>query len=410
MTRTVIVSHSHPALHYGGGEIAAYRQFQFLRSLGEDAWFVGSSLGPDASARFFGDGQRMISLSDRDFCIRGVGMDSFSMEHSSIENEDWTLEFLAALEGDVYHFHHFWNIGAGTIRRLRALRPAARMVCTLHEMTAICANHGQMLRTSGELCYAASDFDCAVCMNRPPVDLALRRARMTEMLNLFDTLVSPSTFLADRFTAWGIAPGRIAVIENGMNLPDPVPGATPEALLKRSRRFAFFGQATPTKGLNVLVRAAELIEARTDPLSAPITLDVHGVTAEAFAALWPKLKPPEWVQFRGRYRPQECVSIMQRYGWVIMPSIWWENSPLVIQEARAAKTPMIASDIGGMAEKTEGWGLTFPVADPAALAATILSVHDQPELLARHIARIQPPLDMRGFADALQKISAERSD
>jgi glycosyltransferase involved in cell wall biosynthesis len=409
MTRIVIVSHSHPALHYGGGEIAAYRQFQYLLSQGEDAWFVGSSLGPDASERFFGADQRILSVSERDFCIRGMGMDSFSMEHPRIENEDWTLEFLSALDGDVYHFHHFWNIGAGTIRRLRAARPKARMICTLHEMTAICAKHGQMVKTSGELCYAASDLDCAACLNRPPVDFALRRARMVEMLDAFDVLLSPSQFLADRFNAWGVAPGRIAVVENGLDRREPLPQATDEALQQRSRRFAFFGQATPTKGLNVLVRAAQIIDARTEPLSVPITLEVYGVTAEAFALLWPGLTPPEWMQFRGRYRPQDSVSIMQRFGWVIVPSIWWENSPLVIQEARAAGTPVIASAIGGMAEKTKGWGLSFPVEDPVALAATMLSVHDQPDILADHIARIKPPLDMRDYTEAVTKITTERA-
>lgn len=398
MTRIVIVSHSHPALRYGGGEVAAYRQFQHLLSQDEDAWFVGSTIGPEDAARFFGPGQRVLGFSERDFCMRGMGMDSFSMEHPRIEDEDWVLDFLASLQGDVYHFHHFWNIGAGTIRRLRGLRPEAQMICTLHEMTAICANHGQMLKTSGELCHAASDVACAACLNRPPVDFALRRARMAELLDLFDVLLSPSRFLADRFEAWGVSAGRISVIENGLDHLDPLPERTPESLLQRSRRFAFFGQATPTKGLNILVRAAELIEAA--PPATPITLEVYGVTAEGFAALWPGLKPPEWMQFRGRYRPQDCVSIMQRFGWIIIPSIWWENSPVVIQEARAAGTPMIASDIGGMAEKTHGWGVQFPVGDPAALAAAILSVHDRPEILAEHIARIEPPLDMAGFNDA----------
>ncbi len=36
--------------------------------------------------------------------------------------------------------------------------------------------------------------------------------------------------------------------------------------------------------------------------------------------------------------------------WVVTPSIWWENAPLVIDEAFAQKRPVIASDMGGMAE------------------------------------------------------------
>ena len=83
---------------------------------------------------------------------------------------------------------------------------------------------------------------------------------------------------------------------------------------------------------------------------------------------------------------------------MIIPSVWWENSPVVIQEARAAGTPMIASDIGGMAEKTAGWGLQFRVGDPAALASAIMSVHGQPDALLVHKSRITPPLGLEEFA------------
>ena len=46
---------------------------------------------------------------------------------------------------------------------------------------------------------------------------------------------------------------------------------------------------------------------------------------------------------------------MASVDWVVVPSIWWENSPLVIQEAFGYGRPVICSDIGGMAEKvTDG--------------------------------------------------------
>ncbi|HWL57094.1 MAG TPA: glycosyltransferase [Paracoccus sp. (in: a-proteobacteria)] len=398
MSRTVIVSHSHPNLRYGGGEVAAYRQFEHLLSLGQDVFFVGSTIGPEDSAKFFGPSQQVVSFGPRDFCLRGRGMDSFTMEHADIRDEDWIFEFLLALQGDVYHFHHFWNIGAGTIRRLRAALPDAKFICTLHELTAICANHGQMVKRSGELCYASSEVACAACVARPPIDFVLRKARMIEMLDLFDHLLSPSEFLRLRFEDWGVAPGRIVVIENGLDHHDA--SARPETsaeLLAKSGRFAFFGQATPTKGLDVLVRAAELIAARGEEFETPLSIEIHGVDKESFTQMWPDIELPDCIHFRGRYRPQDCVDIMRAYGWIIIPSVWWENSPVVIQEARAARTPMIASDIGGMAEKTEGWGIQFRVADPAALAAAILSVHGQPEVLAEHRARITPPLDLAGF-------------
>lgn len=404
MSRTVIVSHSHPNLRYGGGEVAAYRQFKYLLGLDEDVFFVGSTIGPEDSMKYFGASQQVISFGPRDFCLRGRGMDAFTMEHPDIRDEDWIVEFLLALQGDVYHFHHFWNIGAGTIRRLRAARPDAKFICTLHELTAICANHGQMMKRSGELCYAASEVACAACIARPPIDFVLRKTRMREMLDLFDHLLSPSEFLRTRFEEWGIAPGRIAVIENGLDHQASVRPETEAELLAKSGRFAFFGQATPTKGLDVLIRAAALIEARGEATEVPLSIEIYGVEKEGFAHMWPDLEVPACVQFRGRYRPQDCVDIMRGYGWIIIPSIWWENSPVVIQEARAAGTPMIASDIGGMAEKTAGWGLQFRVGDAAALASTMLSVHGRPDVLLKHKILIMQPLDLRGFNEKWSEV------
>ncbi|HRO14867.1 MAG TPA: glycosyltransferase [Paracoccus sp. (in: a-proteobacteria)] len=399
MSRIVIVSHSHPNLRYGGGEVAAFRLFEHLLSQGQDAFFVGSTIGPEDSDRFFGPSQRIISFGPRDFCLRGRGMDAFVMEHSDIADEDWIFEFLLALRGDVYHFHHFWNIGAGTIRRLRAALPDAKFICTLHELTAICANHGQMVKRSGELCHAANEVACAACAGRAPIDFVLRRTRMLDMLDLFDHLISPSEFLRLRFEDWGIASGRIAVIENGLDHAGHVPPESESELLAKSGRFAFFGQATPTKGLDVLIRAAALIEVSGEASEMPLSIGIHGVDKDSFARMWPDLEVPGCVSFRGRYRPQDCVDIMRGYGWIIIPSVWWENSPVVIQEARAARTPMIASDIGGMAEKTEGWGIQFRTGDPAALADAILSVHGNAEILAEYKSRITPPLDMKGFVE-----------
>jgi glycosyltransferase involved in cell wall biosynthesis len=64
---------------------------------------------------------------------------------------------------------------------------------------------------------------------------------------------------------------------------------------------------------------------------------------------------------------------MSAVDYVVVPSLWWENSPRVIQEAFAYGRPVICSGIGGMAEKVEDGvnGLHFRVGDPVSLAATI---------------------------------------
>jgi glycosyltransferase involved in cell wall biosynthesis len=75
----------------------------------------------------------------------------------------------------------------------------------------------------------------------------------------------------------------------------------------------------------------------------------------------------------GAYETHELPRLMEQIDWVVVPSRWWENSPLVIQEAFAHGRPVISSDIGGMAEKVlDGVnGLHFRVGDPLSLVKTM---------------------------------------
>jgi glycosyltransferase involved in cell wall biosynthesis len=73
---------------------------------------------------------------------------------------------------------------------------------------------------------------------------------------------------------------------------------------------------------------------------------------------------------------------MSKIDWVVVPSTWWENSPLVIQEAFGHGKPIICSDIGGMAEKvTDGVnGLHFRARDPDDLAQKLEEAATTPGL------------------------------
>jgi glycosyltransferase involved in cell wall biosynthesis len=73
---------------------------------------------------------------------------------------------------------------------------------------------------------------------------------------------------------------------------------------------------------------------------------------------------------------------MSTVDCAIMPSIWWENAPLVIQEAQAQNCPVITSNIGGMAEMVEDGvnGLTVPPNDPPALAAAMRQMAEDADL------------------------------
>lgn len=100
------------------------------------------------------------------------------------------------------------------------------------------------------------------------------------------------------------------------------------------------------------------------------------------------------VQWIGPYQPHELRARMSGVDWVTMPSIWWENSPLVIQEAFQCGRPLLVSDIGGMAEKVRHGvdGLHVPTANPRAWADAMLRVADNSSLWDALRSGIRRPL------------------
>ena len=91
----------------------------------------------------------------------------------------------------------------------------------------------------------------------------------------------------------------------------------------------------------------------------------------------------ERVEWMGEYRNQDIVpDVFNLCDAVVVPSIWAENSPLVIHEAQQARVPVITADYGGMAEYVhhEENGLLFTHRDPESLARQMQRLADDPEL------------------------------
>jgi glycosyltransferase involved in cell wall biosynthesis len=194
------------------------------------------------------------------------------------------------------------------------------------------------------------------------------------VLRRFDHVIYPSDFVRERYQAWGLGT-PCSVVENYLGDDLMALPREPGDAERLAARFGFFGQPTPFKGLDVLLRALPLA-LREDP---GITVTVFGAEREDVLRLFPALEPAieaagQSLSFAGRYDSHDAVDLMRSVGWVVVPSIWWENSPVVIQESKRAGTPLIVSDIGGMAEKTAPGvdGLHFKRGSPVDLARVML--------------------------------------
>ena len=91
------------------------------------------------------------------------------------------------------------------------------------------------------------------------------------------------------------------------------------------------------------------------------------------------------VRMHGPYQPADLPQHLGAIDWVIVPSIWWENAPLVILEALLNARPVICSGIGGMAELVDDGqtGLHFRAGDAGSLMHTMRRAIDESGLWDR---------------------------
>jgi glycosyltransferase involved in cell wall biosynthesis len=201
--------------------------------------------------------------------------------------------------------------------------------------------------------------------------------------------------------SWGLPEQRFRVIENGVD--GRAVAARPLPRDGRRDRFAFFGQVTEFKGLPVLLDAVSRIP---DEVWGGATLSVFGgnleFQPEAFQRRFHSLVEAAGrrVRFYGSYRQDELASLMAEIDWVVVPSIWWENSPVVIQEAFLHRRPIIASGIGGMAEKIRNGidGIHFRAGSPESLADKLSRALQEDGLWDELSAGTPSPPDLQVFA------------
>jgi phosphatidylinositol alpha-mannosyltransferase len=172
--------------------------------------------------------------------------------------------------------------------------------------------------------------------------------------------------------------GTYRIIPNGVDLPDraaPAPATEPSpaaADAPAPLRIAFIGQAVERKGLPVLLRAFEALREHV-----PARLDVVGVDAEQLA---PLMLDTRGVVGHGKCSDAEKLRVLSEADVLCAPSLGGESFGMVLTEAFAAGTPVVASDIAGYRDVVEHGvnGLLVPRGNATALAEQLRDLALEP--------------------------------
>jgi glycosyltransferase involved in cell wall biosynthesis len=394
--RVLVVAHAHP--RFSTGEVArvAYALFSALKVQPDmQVVFIGGMKAGERPAHV-GTVFQPVAHTQDEFLFMSEAVDPFyqSQQNKSALYQDFKL-FLESFEPDVVHFHNTMHIGIEALYVARHTLPKTTIFYTLHDYALLCHRDGKMLRLpDNELCEAASPARCHQCFDEySALDFKVREMFVKTHLACVDVFVSPSVFLAKRFVAWGLPAEKMKVLEHGSYVLPPAPFRAVQQGTDR-RVFGCFGHIDPCSGVLVALQAVELL----------VQQGMTDVRLELWGALEGQLKAfeerflclvrayPQQIVWHGKYKHADLPSLMAHVDWVVAPSVWWESAPSVLQDAWMHKRPVIASDIGAMAEKVqhEVNGLLFTVGDAVALARSMRRACEDGALWSRLVEQIAP--------------------
>jgi phosphatidylinositol alpha-mannosyltransferase len=185
---------------------------------------------------------------------------------------------------------------------------------------------------------------------------------------------------AAAWTARRFYGGRYRIVPNGVHLAadqDGAPDTQIETASDGPLRILFIGQAVERKGLPVLLRAFEALREQV-----PATLTLVGADPEEVAHM---MLDDRGVQALGKVSESRKLAELARADVLCAPSLHGESFGMVLTEALAASTPVIASDIPGYRDVVRDGidGLLTPPGDALALAEALRSLALDPAARAR---------------------------
>ncbi len=273
-------------------------------------------------------------------------------------------QVLETVQPDVVHFGHLNHLSFGLPQIAKS--NGLPVLFTLHDFWIMCPR-GQFLQwglTGDEPwkhCDGQEDSKCAErCFNRfieginPETEFETwtrwvrnRMAAIRDTCNSVDLFIAPSRHLAARHVAeFGLNPEKVVYLDYGFDL---------ERLSGRARIFeepfvfGYIGRHHPSKGIDLLIDAF-------GTLNGDSLLRIWGRTeGQLSKSLRGRITAyggvKERIEWLPEYRNEDIVTnVFNKCDCVVVPSIWDENSPLVIHEAQQCGVPVITAGYGGMGE------------------------------------------------------------
>ena len=244
----------------------------------------------------------------------------------------------------------------------------------------------------------------------------LARTRfLRERFNSVDAILAPTKLMQRMLTTNGIDRDLVRLSPYGMNISrfgalEPSEDNRRDA--SDGLRLGYIGTLHPQKGVHVLIEAFKSM-----PRDADVTLRLCGSFAhfpEYAREIFEMAREDPRINFAGTFPNKDIAEEMRKIDVLVVPSTWYENTPLVIYSAFAAKVPVVATNLGGMAEvvRHEDNGLLFAPGDADDLARQLRRLMDEPDSLKRYAGNVGSVRSVEDSVDEMvelyERLSRER--
>ncbi len=248
--------------------------------------------------------------------------------------------------------------------------------------------------------YSAGKLPAAVeaTMRRPEV--------LKKLLSAAKAIMVPTRLMQDIFVGNGIPSELISRVPFGLDT-DPLIAHQQKTASDRIR-FGFIGTLFEHKGADLLISAFQGLPAECDA-----DLKIYGDLQQfpdygrRLAELACQPAPlAKRISFAGTFPNESLGQVLSNIDVLVVPSRWYENTPLVVQSAFATGTPVIATDLGGLSELVhhESNGLLFALNDVESLRQQLQRVVEDRALLPRVRAGIQPERTIQAMVDDIERV------
>jgi len=408
--RILQVVHQYPPEKIGGTEIYTQNLSRALRNRGHEV--IVFRRGETSARRRLGmrlgsDGLKIYTLYD---VTPSNPLLAFLSSYRNPFVDESFSEVLEEEVPDLVHFQHLKDLSGNlvTIAEERGLP----IIVTLHDYWYICPN-AQLVRPGGKTCRGTIfHLECTICAGAslgqgiltlfsPVLSLLFfhRDRYLRSKLAKVELFLSPSHFLKQRYVAQGFPEERIVPVENGVDVSRVIPRKERDGV--SPIRFGYLGSIAWQKGVHLLIEAF-------NPLSEGAELMIYGDLSvfPGYVQGLRELARNPAIHFRGYIPHQQVWQVLSEIDLLVVPSLWYENSPMVIREAFAAGVPVIASRIGALAEKVRDGvdGLHFAAGDAGDLRSKMTSLISNPDRLERLRGKIAPVKSIEENALEMERI------